>query len=129
MARTLTLWALLTSSAFAGELDCLADLVYREARGEPALGQLAVAKVAKNRKTKTGETYCHMLKSGQFAPHKVKFGADYPEVRSKAVQVEQHNALSSFPATHFHEKSRRPYWAKKVPKVAMIGRHVFYQAY
>jgi N-acetylmuramoyl-L-alanine amidase len=118
-----------------GELNCLANAVYFESKGEPLAGQLAVAKVIMNR-SKSGRfapTICGVVKQ----PSQFSFVRDggFPAVRSnsmwrKAVGVAQvaMKGLFTSPAPdalYFHAKRVSPRWGKR--QVASVGNHLFYR--
>jgi spore germination cell wall hydrolase CwlJ-like protein len=118
------------------EMECLAGAVYFESKGEPLIGQLAVAEVIINR-AQSGRfpsTLCGVVKQrGQFSF--IRGGQFPPIARSsahwrKAVAI-SHIALnnladSSAPrALFFHAKHVSPRW--KLTRVAAVGNHIFYR--
>jgi spore germination cell wall hydrolase CwlJ-like protein len=117
------------------EVHCLAKNIYMEARGEPLEGQIAVAQVTVNRmrdpayhKTVCGVVYAY--KQFSWTLGKSKQVTDKKAWRaaldiSRAV-LTQSIPLPHFPATHFHTRQVKPYWAKTKTRVAVIGNHVFY---
>lgn len=113
---------MLSTVAVADEATCLSDFVYREARGEPTAGQLAVARVAQIRKERWGQSYCALLRTG----HKVlRRGRDYATVRYVAEQVTK-GAWSGFYATHFHSLRYTPHSWRKARYVGKLGHHRFF---
>lgn len=132
---------------FETALLCLALTVYHEARGEPAMGQFAVARVVLNRAGgRLGAVCPTVLKSNQFSwtitrVTPVKGGyrllpSGVPreqEAWSYAVRIARTaltvHSLPDFSrgATHYHEVSLRPGWSRKLSKVAVIGNHIFYR--
>jgi N-acetylmuramoyl-L-alanine amidase len=122
-------------AAAGGELNCLANAVYFESKGEPLAGQLAVAKVIMNRSQsgRFAPTICGVVKQ----PSQFSFvrGGDFPAVRSnsmwrKAVGVAQVALKGLFAspapdALYFHAKRVSPNWGKR--QVAMVGNHLFYR--
>jgi spore germination cell wall hydrolase CwlJ-like protein len=117
------------------ELHCLAKNIYMEARGEPLEGQIAVAQVTVNRvrdpayhSTVCGVVYAY--KQFSWTLGKRKQVVDQKAWRaaldiSRAV-LTQSIPLPHFPATHFHTRQVKPYWAKTKTRVAVIGNHIFY---
>lgn len=109
-------------------LDCLAANVYHEARGEPKLGQLAVAKVTLNR-AKDGD-YCKTV----FEPYQFSWTIKNKNLKYDlnsykiALQAEEAtHVLSDFSATHFHTTKVNPVWAKSLKRLRKIGNHIFYE--
>jgi spore germination cell wall hydrolase CwlJ-like protein len=119
-----------------GDLRCLAEAVYFEAKGEPLAGQLAVAKVILNR-TESGrfpKSVCSVVKqAGQFSF--VRDGV-VPSVSTSTgafrtavaiAQVAMNDAWDS-PASgalYFHARRVSPGW--RMTRVASIGNHIFYR--
>lgn len=109
-------------------LKCLAANIYHEARGEPKLGQLAVAKVTLNR-TKNGD-YCKTV----FDPYQFSWTTKNKNLKYDlnsykiALQAEEAtHVLSDFSATHFHTAKVNPVWAKSFKRLRKIGNHIFYE--
>jgi N-acetylmuramoyl-L-alanine amidase len=121
--------------AGGSELNCLANAVYFESKGEPLAGQLAVAKVIMNRSTsgRFASTICGVVKQ----PSQFSFvrGGGFPAVRNnslwrKAVGVAQVAMKDLFispapDALYFHAKRVSPGWGKR--QVAAVGNHLFYR--
>lgn len=118
------------------DLDCLAEALYFEARGEGRQGQAAVAEVILNR-----------VASGRF-PSSVCGVVNQPSqfsytiggrktIRNKSVymRVRQvaENALAGGTgnltggATYFHTPAVRPAWSHRFQRTVRIGRHIFYR--
>jgi spore germination cell wall hydrolase CwlJ-like protein len=125
------------------DLDCLADAVYYEARGETAAGQAAVAQVVLNRVRHPAfpKSVCGVVFQGAHAGDtcQFSFACDGSMNRPrdtvawrKAQQVAAH-ALDGFVmpsvgnATHFHVAGLNPGWGPRLLRVAQIGLHVFYR--
>lgn len=113
---------------------CLAKNIYFEARGEPNMGKLAVAKVTLNR-TKSGkfpDTICAVVyQPYQFSWTKkprpqVKLDKQWQESVRLAKYAVTTNIpeLEGFNALYFHNTSVHPHWNRK--KIAKIGNHIFY---
>lgn len=126
-------------------LLCLALNVYHEARGEPILGQKAVATVTVNRAREHGSTVCEEV----FRPNQFSWTSKYrgvkqnkrmalalkekikepkawivaKEVARKALTSK--NRLNN--ALYFHAKHvKSSRISKKIRLVAVIGNHKFY---
>jgi len=127
----------------ARDLDCLADAVYYEARGETPAGQAAVAQVVLNRVRHPAfpKSVCGVVFQGAQggASCQFSFACDGSMSRSReptawrrSREVAAH-ALSGFVmpgvgnATHFHVVGLDPRWGPRLLRVAQIGLHVFYR--
>jgi N-acetylmuramoyl-L-alanine amidase len=126
---------------------CLALNIYHEARGEPIMGQYAVAHVTMNRAGQDEDKVCQeVFKPYQFswannAVQKVRGGwqiASYLKPReAHAWWVANRIAVTVLSgrmpditkgATHYHTLAVKPYWRKAFQAVMDIGRHRFYAA-
>lgn len=114
------------------EVQCLADNIYWEARGESFKGKLAVAVVTLNR-TKSPDypnTICKVVyQKDQFSwtrtKHKVTdFYAWTDSLLAASMAMEDSKVLGDFKATHYHADHVRTNWG--LHKVAKIGKHIFY---
>lgn len=126
--------------ASAGDLGCLTDAVYYEARGEPADGQAAVAQVVLNRTRQPGfpKSVCGVVFQRAKATCQFSFACDgsvtgrrEPEAWRRARLVAA-RALDGYrlseigEATHFHVAGLVTGWNGRLMQVARIGAHVFY---
>lgn len=128
---------------YFGELHCLAEAIYFEARGENATGQQAVAEVIINRvnSDKFPDRICEVVTQGgsnkgkcQFSfkcdglPESISEKDAYAEVRMMAFRA-MHGEIKPVAggATYFHATWANPRWAGIFEKTAEIGSHVFYQ--
>ena len=122
--------AISESSAHIRERRCMAEAIYRESRGEPYKGQLAVGQVVLNRVKHHiyPNSICEVIfQKGQF-PWTNKFDgfkATQPFLKMADLVLSGKHELSTFKATHFHATSVNPKW--KLIKVARIGNHIFYK--
>jgi len=120
------------------DLECLAQAIYCEARGEKLTGQLAVGEVIVNRTTsgRYPSDYCSVVtQPGQFSF--VRHGRiPSPDENSlawiNAVALAQiaHQDLWQSPcgeALYFHARYVRPGWARTKVQVAAIDSHIFYR--
>lgn len=117
------------------DLTCLAGAIYFEAKGEPLVGQLAVAEVILNR-AKSGrfaKSVCAVVtQAGQFSFVR---GGRIPAIGDNAnyrtaiavaqVAMGDHWDSPAPNALFFHARRVSPGW--RMQKVASIGNHVFYR--
>lgn len=115
------------------EIECLAVAVYHEARGEPRLGQLAVAQVVVNRARsgRFARTLCGVVaQPGQF-PFKTQAAhRRNPGQWERALAVARQVSDAETPsvaggALYFHAARVAPGWRRA--RVAAIGNHIFYR--
>ena len=121
-----------------GDMKCLADAVYFEARGEPLHGQLAVAEVVINR-SQSGlypADYCSVVTQPaqfSFVRRGVIPQPDFSSrawARAKAVAQIAHRDLwdsDAKDALFFHATYVSPKWARAKTALARIDTHVFYR--
>lgn len=120
-------------------IDCLAEAIYYEARGESISGQLAVANVILNRlkKKRFGKSICEVVrnrrctfsywcdgKPERMANKKARNTAYWVaqlaiEADAKVQRIEG--------ATHYHAEYVNPYWSKHLTYLGKIGKHLFYK--
>lgn len=129
-------------------LFCLALTVFQEARGEPLLGQRAVATVVLNRARIRSMDACEVLiERGQFSwkpEHRVK----RTKIKGKTVYLVNKTGLplhsaawkasekaasmayfgqdSMQNAEFFHAKYVSPGWGRHYVRLFSVGNHVFY---
>jgi spore germination cell wall hydrolase CwlJ-like protein len=127
-----------TSAEPSGDMLCLAQAIYFEARGEPLAGQLAVGRVVVNRADSSAfpDDYCSVVKQpAQFSFVKngwipqAKTGSAAWH-RAKAIARIAHQELwdsAADDALFFHATRVRPSWARQKIARATIERHVFYR--
>jgi spore germination cell wall hydrolase CwlJ-like protein len=130
----------------ANELQCLAENVYFEARGEPLVGQYAVAEVTLNRTVAPNfpHTICAVVHEKRWDSSRKRVVADFSWTelgdlspgdgvawkRAKDVASAEYDDLRDpvVPgALFYHSTSVQPAWAKNRKSVAKIGNHVFYR--
>lgn len=129
-------------------LLCLALTVFQEARGEPAIGQQAVAQVVLNRARIRDKSVCEVvLEKGQFSWHperhiitrkngkNVAYFVDktrlpvakkgwVESLRAAKLALASENTVNE--AEFFHAKSVKPGWKRRYVEVFRAGNHVFY---
>ena len=126
------------------EQRCLAEAVYFEARSESPEGQAAVAQVVLNR-VKSGlyptsicgvvyqNRHRHLACQFTFACEgkALRIGESESWEQAKRVAsavLEGKTYLADVgSATHYHANYVRPYWARRLKKMDVIGRHIFYK--
>jgi len=112
------------------ELQCLAETIWREARGEGYWGQIAVAQVVVNRVNSKlfPDHICGVVfQKGQFQWTHTWGGIWKADKISYDVALEVLNgthSLKNFPALFFHANWVNPRWNRK--KLTTIGNHIFY---
>jgi spore germination cell wall hydrolase CwlJ-like protein len=130
--------AMPADGSLSRDLQCLAQAIYFEARGEPLDGQLAVGAVIVNR-TASGRypsDYCSVVtQRGQFSFVR---GGRIPApdesspawTRARAIAQIAHQDLWQSPAGEalfFHARYVRPGWARSKVQLATIDSHIFYR--
>ena len=125
------------------ELECLAEAVYFEARGEDLIGQLAVAEVILNRVDSDmfPGSICAVISEGANKLNSCQFSYNCdgkPEIIIETKAYSRILKLSDFihsgsarlltgGAVFYHSDKVNPSWAKKFKKTNKIGRHLFYK--
>jgi hypothetical protein len=124
------------------EHRCLALNVYFESKGEPIVGQMAVAAVTLNRldHPRYPKTICDVVWQGIGYGRSCQFSwacdrrRDVP-VEDKAWQRAQQIAYRAMfvdpgdptdGAIYFHANYVRPSWSYEKQRIVRIGRHIFY---
>jgi spore germination cell wall hydrolase CwlJ-like protein len=147
LVATLTLMTVATAATWIGkvearrdaqraaDLQCLAENVYYESRGEPLVGQYAVAEVTMNRVASPDfpATVCAVVHArGAFSwtyrdslPE--PFGYEWRRARAVAGSVYDNREAPLVDGALFYHTTRvSPDWAATRSQVALIGRHIFY---
>lgn len=113
---------------------CMALNIYHEARGEPYLGQIAVAHVVMNRvkDSRWPTSVCAVIgQKAQFSWTETTREAPKDEVSlSQAIRIAkmvvQGECLDpTNGATHYHHKDINPRWARNLTVTYRKGNHVF----
>lgn len=119
------------------DLECMAEAIYHEARGESRQGQAAVAEVILNRvdSRQFPSSVCGVV--NQPAQFSYTIGGAKP-MRNKAAYLRARTiaeaALSGAPrnltqgATYFHTPAVRPGWSHRFQRTVKIGGHIFYRS-
>ena len=127
-------------------LTCLARNVFFEARGEPLVGQHAVAHVTMNRKAsgRFPNSICDVVHQQNWDPLRKRYvgafswteldtlpaptAAEWEQAWKVAEAVYYGREVSPVGgALFYHATYIRPEWAKYKRPVARIGKHVFYR--
>ena len=130
----------------ASALLCLSLNLYHEARGEPILGQYAVAAVTMNRAGNDPAKVCEVVtKPHQFSWTTGLLARSRTGWRLKPAGVPKddfawmiatkiaYNTLSGHKidltngATYYHEVRAKPFWRTRFERAVAIGNHVFYR--
>lgn len=125
------------------ELQCLAEAIYFESRGEPLEGQIAVAEVVLNRvdDRRFPKSVCGVTNQGVGSGRGCQFSYacdGNSDVMKSAVPRERAKKLANLMlagrprtvadgATYFHTRSVRPSWSRKFTRTTAIGHHIFYR--
>ena len=125
------------------EWRCLAEALYFEARGESVKGQFAVAEVIMNRVDSPNypDTVCGVVHQGTGRKYACQFTYTcdgHKEIISEPGAFEQVGKVAKLMvngapreltqgATHYHTTAVNPRWARKFPRTARIGVHLFYR--
>ena len=126
-----------------GELKCLSEALYFEARGEQIEGQIAVADVIINRKEskRFPNTICGVVSEGSHKRNACQFSYNcdgkletitekkiYERIlKLSQMLLEPSARFLTSGATFYHSKLVSPSWSKKFIKTNEIGNHVFYK--
>lgn len=107
-------------------MDCVADTIYYEARGEGEDGMRAIAHVIYNRAKEEGVSPCIIVRR----PHQFAKGPSRP--KDKVWQLARKISINpgwdlTRGATFFHNRSVRPYWIKSLTVSFNWGGHIFYR--
>jgi len=124
-----------TAAQRTTDLYCLAENVYYESRGEPLVGQYAVAEVTMNRVAShlfpnsvcavvhTVGAFSWTYETGLPAP----FGYEWRRAQAVASSVYDNiDAPLVNGALYYHATHVSPDWAATRIQVALVGRHLFY---
>ena len=124
-------------------LNCLAQAVYFEARGEPFEGQVAVAYVILNRvkDRRYPDNICEVVFQNEKRRHRCQFSfacdgrsdkpyemAAWDTARRVAVGTLKYDTSDvTARSTHYHANYVNPRWAKHLQPTLQVGSHIFYR--
>lgn len=118
------------------DLNCMAEAIYHEARGESVQGQAAVAEVILNRveSRQFPSSVCGVVNQpSQFSytiGGRKAIGNKAAYLRARDIA---RRALAGAPrvltggATYFHTPAVRPSWSHRFQRTVQIGQHIFYR--
>jgi spore germination cell wall hydrolase CwlJ-like protein len=122
---------------------CLTEALYFEARGENLIGQVAVAEVILNRTDSKSypNSVCSVVHQGESKRNACQFSficdgkvehigdrEAFEELGKVAwVMLQGKPRILTGKATHYHNTSVLPRWAKRLVRTARIGDHIFYR--
>ena len=128
------------------DLQCLAENIYFEARGESLDGQYAVAEVTLNRTRAQNfpQTICSVVHEMRWDANRRRFVADFSWTELGALSPDDgpawKRAMQVASAAYddlrdpivpgalfYHSTAVRPGWARTRKAIATIGNHVFYR--
>lgn len=125
------------------DLQCLAEALYFEARGETVKGQFAVAEVILNRvqSDRFPSSACGVINQGTGKKYQCQFTYTCdghkeviaePRAYERVSKVARAALDGAAPeltegATHYHTTAVKPRWSRVYTKTAAIGVHVFYR--
>lgn len=133
----------------AKDLQCMARVMYFEARGEGERGMIAVGHVVMNRKAddRFPSTVCGVVKQGKYVngkpvrnrcqfswvcdgiPDLVKDTDTFEKATALARSVLMGTSINPVSRSlYFHTTAVRPKWSRTYAVIKKIGRHVFYYA-
>jgi spore germination cell wall hydrolase CwlJ-like protein len=128
------------------DLQCLAENIYFEARGEPLNGQYAVAEVTLNRTRARNfpHTICSVVHQMRWDPGRRRYVGDFSWTELGPLSADDGAAWkramdvanAAYDDLHepivpgalfYHATSVRPGWARTRTVIATIGNHIFYR--
>lgn len=130
------------------DLTCLTLNIYHEARGEPLVGQHAVAEVTLNRvaSERFPDTVCDVVYEKRWDKIRGRYVAAFSwteldnstetavdqEAWQQAWQAAEAVSSERYTPTlegalYYHSRQIRPRWSRSKKRIAQIGRHVFYR--
>ncbi|MFV0475824.1 MAG: cell wall hydrolase [Pikeienuella sp.] len=127
----------------ARALQCLAEAIYFEARGESTQGQYAVGEVILNRvdSARYPNSVCAVVTQGSERRNACQFSYACDGKKEKVANrrafvkaakiakllMTGRPRLLTDGATHFHTTSVRPGWSRRLTRTGQIGEHIFYR--
>ena len=122
---------------------CLAEALYFEARGESTQGLFAVGEVILNRVDSAAypNTVCGVINQGTGRKYACQFTYTCDGISDDIGNPSAFNRVGKVAkllldgapraltegATHYHTTAVSPSWARKFPRTAQIGSHLFYR--
>lgn len=123
------------------EVQCLAENVYHEARGESVRGQLAVALVTRNRVAEEGRpnSICGVVwernrRGCQFSwtcdgrSDRITDRESYSAIYERMLSFYTDNPFDfTRGANYYHANYVRPSWSRAFRQTVQVGTHIFYR--
>ena len=129
------------------DLVCLTRNVYHEARGEPLVGQFAVAEVTLNRvaSRRFPDSVCEVVYEKRWDKIRRRYVGGFswteldvpPEIDDDEAWRQAWHVAQTVSSEHYtptlegalfyHGRHVRPSWSRGKKRIARIGRHVFYK--
>ncbi|TQS73206.1 cell wall hydrolase [Rhodobacteraceae bacterium] len=130
-----------TKTVSDDQLQCLAQVLYHEARGESRQGQKAVAEVVLNRVDDPAfpNTICGVVNQGNGRSCQFSWTCDgrSDKIANRAVFSRVSDVARAMAggaprdvtsgATYFHTPAVHPSWSKRFVRTARVGAHIFYR--
>lgn len=136
-------WAPVRRPSDYGDVQCLAEAIYFEARGESRQGWQAVGEVILNRVESRNypDTICAVLSQGAHRKNQCQFSYNCDGLRETIAEREIFGEIREMArrllrgdvkpivggATHFHSRNVNPRWSERFELTSVIGRHLFYR--
>ena len=115
---------------------CLSLALYHEARGEPYVGKLMVARVIFNRieSPRWPSSMCNVItQDRQFSFYrnnktpKPRDEVAWVKAQDLAVRIINNpDILPYTDADHYHTVNVKPVWRRKLHRIVRVGQHIFY---
>ena len=114
-------------SLHLGDVECIADAVYWESRGEPLAAQIGVASTILNR----GRP-CQVIREPRQFSYRLKKRRVRTEPRAWEQSCEvallvSSGAIGRYDSTHFHDTSAAPWWTKGMTFLGQAGSMKFWR--
>ena len=128
MKYLILLLLLLSTTGYANSKKVIETIVY-EASGEKLGGQLAVARVIRNRARERGLTFTEVVEQPyQFSCWNTDKHRSYNDKEFKrAINAWIKSKDYKLDANLYHSTKVKPYWINKVNRIKQIGNHIFYK--
>lgn len=111
-------------TAWSTDFDCIARVVYAEARGEPLIGQLLVVSTIYNRATFRKRDVCSV--TNRYRQYVKAESVPESFKTSLRISIEHFYSIIPFQPTHFYSGNSKPFWAHKLKFLGEYGNHKFY---
>ena len=114
-------------SLHLGDVECIADAVYWESRGEPLAAQIGVASTILNR----GRP-CQVIREPNQFSYRLKKRRVRSDTRAwnqacEVALLTASGAVGRYDSTHFHDTSAAPWWTKGMTFLGQAGSMKFWR--